>query len=177
MKKGFTLIELMVSMAIFSIVMVSIIDLFGSGIQTQKKSIALQTLSDTTSYAIEYMDRTIRMAKKDLTGDYIPAGCNFVNPEDNLTKIRFLNYNKEDQWFILEDGQIKEKKGLATEFTALTPDIFQVNKLSFELSGQCQTDDFQPKVTIILEIRTKEIKPQTLNIQTTISQRDLDVKY
>jgi len=21
-----------------------------------------------------------------LTGDYIPAGCNFVNPEDNLTK-------------------------------------------------------------------------------------------
>ncbi len=47
MKKGFTLIELMVSIAIFSIVMVSIIDLFGSGIKAQKKSLALQSLSDS----------------------------------------------------------------------------------------------------------------------------------
>jgi len=72
---------------------------------------------------------------------------------------------------------IKEKKGLATEFTALTPDIFQVDKLVFSVKGACQDDDLQPKVTITIEIRTKEVKPQILNIQTTISQRDLDVKY
>ncbi len=119
------------------------------------------------------MSRTIRMAKKDLT-----TGCNFENPGGDLTKIRFLNHEKKDQWFILDNGQIKEKKGSATEFTALTPDIFQVNKLSFQLSGRCQTDDIQPKVTIVIEIQTKEVEPQKLNIQTTISQRDLDViKY
>lgn len=176
-KKGFTLIELIVSMTIFLIVMVSIIELFASGIKAQKRSLALQTLSDSTSYAIEYMSRTIRMAKKDLTGTYISTGCNFENPGGDLTKIRFLNYKKEDQWFILDNKQIKEKKDATSEFTALTSDNFQVNKLSFKLSGQCQTDDTQPKVTIIIEIQTKEIEPQTLNIQTTISQRDLDVKY
>ncbi|TFB07963.1 prepilin-type N-terminal cleavage/methylation domain-containing protein [Candidatus Atribacteria bacterium MT.SAG.1] len=174
---GFTLIEIMVSMTIFLIVMVSVIELFISGISAQKKSLALQTLSDSASYAIEYMSRTIRMAKKDLTGTYISAGCNFENPEGDLAKIRFLNYKKEDQWFILDNKQIKEKKDDDIGFTALTSDNFQVNKLYFELSGQCQTDDLQSRVTIVMEIQTKEVEPQTLNIQTTISQRDLDVKY
>jgi len=177
MKKGFTLIELIVSMAIFLIVMVTIIELFAAGIKAQKKSLALQTLSDSASYAIEYMSRTIRMAKKDLTGTYISSGCNFENPSyPDLSRIRFLNYERDDQWFILDNGQIKEKKNDA-EFTALTSDNFQVSKLSFKLSGECQADDFQPRVTIIMEIKTREIEPQTLNIQTTISQRDLDVKY
>jgi prepilin-type N-terminal cleavage/methylation domain-containing protein len=167
MKKGFTLIELLVSMTIFLIVMVSIIELFISGIKTQKKSLALQTLSDHTSYVVEYMSRKIRMAKKDLT-----SGCNFESVTDG---IKFLNYEKEDQWFILEDGQIKEKKDGDPDFTALTSDNFEVKNLSFGLSGRCQTDNLQPRVTIVMEIQTKEVEPQKLNIQTTISQRDLDV--
>jgi len=172
MKKGFTLIELLISMTIFSIVMISAIGLFDAGIKNQRKALALQTLSDNTSYAIEYMSRTIRMAKKDLA-----TGCNFENPGGNLSKIRFLNYHKELQEFILENGQIKEKKGSETVFTPLTSDNFQVKKLSFKLFGECQTDEFQPKVTIVIEIQTKEAKPQILKLETTISQRDLDVKY
>lgn len=176
MKKGFTLIELLISMTIFSIVMISAIGLFNAGIENQRKSLALQTLCDSASYTIEYMSRTIRMAKKDLDGIYITAGCNFENPGSNLSKIRFLNYHKELQEFILENGQIKEKKGSA-QFTALTSDNFQVNKLFFKLFGQCQTDELQPKVTIVMEIQTKEAEPQTLNLETTISQRDLDIRY
>lgn len=175
MKKGFTLVELLVSMTIFLIVMVSVIDLFVSGIKIQKKSLALQTLSDHTSYAVEYMSRKIRMAKKDLSGTYILAGCNFENSGNDPTKIRFLNYNKEDQQFVLSNGQIKEKQGSDPSFTALTSDNFQVKKLSFGLSGECQADNLQPRVTIVMEIQTKEVEPQILNIQTTISQRDLDV--
>ena len=169
---GFTLIELLISMTIFSIVMISAIGLFDAGIKNQRKALALQTLSDNTSYAIEYMSRTIRMAKKDLA-----TGCNFENPGSNLSKIRFLNYHKELREFILENEQIKEKKGSETVFTPLTSDNFQVKKLSFKLFGECQTDEFQPKVTIVIEIRTKEAKPQILKLETTISQRDLDVKY
>jgi prepilin-type N-terminal cleavage/methylation domain-containing protein len=170
---GFTLIELLISMSIFSIVMISAVGLFDAGIKNQRKALALQTLSDNTSYAIEYMSRTIRMAKKDLA-----TGCNFENPNGNLSKIRFLNYhNKELQEFILENGQIKGKKVSDPQFTALTSDNFQVKKLVFRVSGACQTDELQPKVTIVIEIQTKEAKPQTLKLETTISQRDLDVKY
>jgi len=182
MKKGFTLIELLVSMTIFSIVMVSAIGLFSAGIENQKKILALQTLSNDTSYVIEYMSRTIRMAKKDLDGLYLTtAGCNFENPNYDESRILFVNYHQDRQEFILEDGQIKEKKGPLSQSgppaIPLTSDNFLVNKLVFELSGECQTDELQPKVTIVIEIQTKEAKPQRLNLQTTISQRDLDIEY
>ena len=178
MKKGFTLIELLISMSIFSVVMVSAINLFSAGIESQRKTLALQTLSNSTSYVMEYMSRTIRMAKKDLGGFYIDAGCNFKNPNyPNESGILFTNYHQERQEFILENGQLKEKKGSASEPTALTSDNFKVNKLFFKLSGECQTDEVQSKVTIVMEIQTKETKPQILNLQTTISQRDLNIKY
>lgn len=177
MKKGFTLIELLISMTIFSIVMVSVINLFSAGIETQRKTLALQTLSNSTSYVMEYMSRTIRMAKKDLAGIYIDAGCNFENPNYDDSKILFVNYHQDRQEFILKNGQLKEKKGSASEFTALTSNNFKVNKLSFKLFGECQEDELQPKVTIVMEIQTKETEPQILNLQTTISQRDLDVEY
>jgi prepilin-type N-terminal cleavage/methylation domain-containing protein len=177
MKKGFTLIELLVSMTIFSIVMVSVINLFSAGIETQRKTLALQTLSNSTSYVIEYMSRSIRMAKKDLGGIYIDAGCNFKPSDSEESYIRFLNYDGKQQEFKLDNEQIKEKKELASEPTALTSDNFKVNKLVFRVSGGCQDDELQPKVTIVIEIQTKETKPQILNLQTTISQRDLDVKY
>jgi len=167
-KKGFTLIELLVSISVFLIVIVSVVNLFSSAIKTQKKSLSLQMLSDSSSFAIEYMSRSIRMAKKDLF-----SGCNFE--EISNDGIRFLNYEGEEQIFILENGQIKEDKGGASEFVPLTSDNFQVNKLSFELFGECQGDKYQPKITIAMQIQTKEADPQLLNIQTTISQRDLDV--
>ncbi len=177
MKRGFTLIELLVSMTIFSIVMISAIGLFNAGIESQRKSLAMQTLSNSTSYTIEYMSRTIRMAKKDLMGTYVSAGCNFEPSDSEANYIRFLNYNGKQQEFILQNGQIKEQKEPASGFTALTSDNFQVNKLVFRVSGGCQDDELQPKVTIVIEIQTKEAKPQKLNLQTTISQRDLDIEY
>ena len=181
MKKGFTLIELLVSMTIFSVVMVSAIGLFSAGVENQRKILALQTLSNNTSYVIEYMSRTIRMAKKDLGGLYLTtAGCNFENP-DGDSSILFMNYHQDRQEFFLENGQIKEKKGPLSQSgplaIPLTSDNFLVQKLVFELSGECQTDELQPKVTIVIEIQTKEAKPQRLNLQTTISQRDLDIEY
>jgi len=175
---GFTLIELLVSMTIFSVVMISAISLFSAGIKNQRKALALQTLSDNASYVMEYMSRTIRMAKKDLKGNYIKQGCNFEPWDGEENYIKFLNYDKEEQEFKLDldNGQIKEKRGSAP-FTALTSDDLKVNKLAFRVSGGCQTDGLQPKVTIVMEIQTKEAEPQILNLQTTISQRDLDIEY
>ena len=182
MKKGFTLIELLISMTIFSIVMISAINLFSAGIESQRRTLALQTLSNSTSYVIEYMSRAIRMAKKDLDGLYIDAGCNFKNPYDDDSKILFMSYHQYSQYFFLENGQIKERKGPPSQsdpsVLPLTSDNFEVTKLVFKLSGECQAvDELQPKVTIVIEIQTKEVKPQKLNLQTTISQRDLDIEY
>jgi prepilin-type N-terminal cleavage/methylation domain-containing protein len=173
-QKGVTLVELMVVTAIFSLVLGSSISLLENGIKVQRQVLNIEHLSDDISYVTEYISRTIRMAKKDKLGDYITAGCNFET--DDGTQLRFLNSAMQKNEFFLEDSRLKESKDFSSP-TALTSSNFEITKLHFYLQGSCQDDDLQPRITVAMEIKTKEKNPQTLNVQTTISQRDLDVQY
>ena len=60
----------------------------------------------------------------------------------------------------------------------LTSDDLDVSMIDFELSGEGQDDDIQPRITILLEM-TKKDDPNfpKMRIQTAISQRNLDVLY
>lgn len=200
--KGLTLIEMIAAVGIFAITIGTISGLFISAVRAQRKSLATQELLDRTSYVIEYMGRTIRMAQKELNciDPTDPTTCDPSNPPQCLTtygygynyetnlagdRIRFINYDTKCQEFFLEGNQIKERK--STDHTAanfgsslpLTPTDLNISSLKFNLSGQSQNDDFQPRVTIFLEIESGRIpqSPPKIQVQTSISQRALDVKY
>jgi len=173
---AFTLIEFLIAMAIFSIAIVAAVQIFVSAMENQSQILALNNLTSNTSYSLEYISRILRMAKKDINGECITVKSNFENPGGDLSKIKFLDYHNQCHEFLLEDEQIKEKKA-DEDVISLTPDNLKVSNLRFNLIGETQTDDDQPKVTIVFEIETKEKKPQKISVQTTISQRDLDVKY
>ena len=156
------------------------------GIREQRRALATQKLLDETSYVLEYMSRSIRMAKKDdveiggVTKNCLSAEK--VNYELTLTGqggIKFRNYKNECQEFFLENYQLKEKKDAATPL-AMTSSAFTINTLKFNLIGASQGDQLQPRVTIFLDIQGKgqrpEEKPQ-IKIQTTLSQRNLDIQY
>jgi len=181
MRKGFTLIELLITMTVFSIVITTSLGLFSSAFREQRKSIASIYLLNEASYVTEYMSRALRMAKKDLAGTCIDSKYNYQNPGDDTSKIRFLNYREKCQEFILDGNELKV--GISntsippTEKDFLTPSNLVVEDLNFKIVGGTQDDELQPKVTFILKIKTEELKPQELNLQTTISQRDLDVEY
>lgn len=180
--RGFTLVEILITIAIFSIVVTAGINLLGSALQSQRKILLSQELLDNASYVLEYMSRTLRMAKKDLAGNCISTGYNFQNPGGDSSKIRFLNYQQKCQEFFLENDKIKQKKSdNATasfgDSQPLTSKNLQVSTLVFEISGSSQEDSLQPKVTIVLGIQTKEAEPQRLQLQTSVSQRDLDIRY
>lgn len=173
-EKGITLIELLIAMAIFSLVLGSSISLLETGIKAQRQVLNMGALSDNLSYVMEYMSRTIRMAKKDKTGSYITPGCNFATTSNS--GLKFINSNLEEHEFFLDNGILKESKDGSVP-TALTSSNFKITELHFYLLGECQGDDIQPRVTVAMEIETRESDPQTLNIQTSISQRDLDITY
>ncbi|MCD6500498.1 type II secretion system protein [bacterium] len=183
MKKGFTLIELLVTITIFSIVITGILGLFASVFKEQQRNLNLQYLLQNTSYISEYLSRVLRMARKDLAGDCISLKTNYENPDGDSSKIRFLNYQGKCQEFLLENNQIKVKKSKDQssanlgESYSLTPSGLVVERLKFEISGESQEDNLQPKVTFNFKIKSQKAQPQTLNCQTTISQRGLDVKY
>jgi prepilin-type N-terminal cleavage/methylation domain-containing protein len=199
-QKGFTLVELLVAVAVFSLTVAAASGIFISALQTQRKSLASQQILDQTSYSLEYMGRALRMAKKEkadppacLTADLIPGGRG-TNYGTNLArdKIRFVSYDDRCQEFFLDGNQLKERKSptsttpSAADFGPPTPltsndvfvELFKVGPITDH--GWSQDDDLQPRVTISLKLRgvsqKVEERPE-IKIQTTVSQRDLDVQY
>lgn len=179
-QRGFTLVEMMVAIAVFSIIIGAVSGLFISGLAGQRNALASQRLLDQTSYALEYMSRALRMAKKDLTGSCLNnSGLNYKT-FDSDTRLRFINHLENDdcQEFFLGgvDGkQLMQTKG--GETLPLTSSKLEITSLNFFLSGQSQEDNLQPKVTIFLKIKGKGLGQPEINIQTTVSQRNLDIRY
>ena len=195
--KGFTLIEMLVAIMIFSIVVGAISGIFISGLLQQRRALASRALLDQTSYALEYMSRALRMAKKEtIEGCLLTYGLNYeipveyrINGNENLgTGLRFINHLQGDEcqefYLDLENGQLKYQKEANLVSPPLpldlTSDELEITNLLFNLSGQPQEDNLQPRVTIFLEIKGKDTTPEQqpeIKIQTTISQRNPDVFY
>ena len=172
--KGLTLIETLVAVTIFAIIVGAISGLFISAIRTQRRVLATQELLDQTSYVLEYMGRTLRMAKKDKDGDCTgTAEKNYISL--GVDNIWFMDYNGDCVGFDNTDYQIK--KYTASGIFDLTSSKIKVNTLKFIISGDNLPDDkFQPRVTIFLEAEGREAagsRPK-VQIQTSISQRNLD---
>jgi len=175
-QKGFTIIELLVTLTIFSIIIGAAIGIFISALKGQRKALATQEILNQSSYTLEYIGRAIRMAKKDSTSICISPGSNY-----ELTRsgkgIKFRNYQGICQEFFLEGGQLKQSKGGVIE--NLTSNNLEATSFYPYLIGESEADNLQPRVVISLYIKSKGQKPEEkteLKIQTTISQRNLDVQ-
>jgi len=167
--KGFTLIEMVVAVAIFTLLVGTTSSIFLSSIKTQKQGLATQEILDQTSYLVEYMSRSLRMAKKDLAGTCTgTAKLNYVFEDQCLN---FLNYKGACQQFCLESTRLKDENG-----NYLTSTNLQISNFAVILSGATQppSDYLQPRVTISLNIVGQE--QMSIKIQTTVSQRNLDIR-
>jgi len=177
--KGFTLVEMLVAVAIFSLIVGAAAGLFVSALRAQRKALATQELLSQTSYIMEYMGRAIRMAKKDDVDIHgVSINClagDRVNYEKTRADqgIKFRNYRNVCQEFYLEGTRIKEKLDLRDNY--LTGERLKV--LDFNIGpadSWDQDDNYQPRVTLFLRVQGEE--EAELKIQTTISQRSPDIK-
>lgn len=182
--RAFTLIEMLITVVIFSIIIGTATGVFVSAIKLQRYNLAYQQLLGQTSYAMEYMDRAIRMAKRN--EDSVCFGMDPISNYEWGTGtekyIKFATYHGQCWEFFLESGQLKvgiDKDGDGFQLDEkyfLTSDKFNVKSFNVEISGDDGgSDDLQPRVTIFMEIHGRGSDPQPkIKIQTTISQRDLD---
>ncbi|MCD5396432.1 MAG: type II secretion system GspH family protein [Candidatus Pacebacteria bacterium] len=174
-QKGFTLVELLVVCGIFSAVVVVIAGIFVSLIQIQRDIILTKKALREINYALEFMSRALRTAKKELdkTEPCIPYGYNYYQASNDQIKFINRNENNECQEFYLQNGQIKFKRPDKPALSLTSPTV-KISQLTFFLQGQSQDDNRQPLVTIVL---AAEIGNKKLHFQTSVSQRDLDRKY
>ena len=183
MQKGFTIIELLTTITVFAIVITGFLNLFSYAFQAQIEVLDSQHLLSNTAYVSEYISRALRMARKDITGNCIESKYNFEDPHSQGNAIRFLNYEEICQEFLLNGDSLEVKKSTddsadkLQEGLPLFPSDINVEDLKFQITGEEQNDDLQPKVTFIMKLQTSRNPPKEFNFQTTISQRNLDVSY
>ena len=182
-KKGLTLIELMVSVVIFSLISGAIASIFVSSIQSQQKILRDQKVISEISYVMEYVSRTLRMTVRDEDSSCLAfSGHNYQLI--NSYQIRFLNHNNKCHEFLLSDGIIYERKSEDENYDssapaiALTSNKTHVEGLRFEDagSGWHSTSGNQPKVMMNFVFRSvQESEENEISIQTTVSQRNINV--
>lgn len=195
LSKGFTFVEILIVLGVFSVLITAVLGIFAYSIRIQKYTLASQQLLDQTSYVMEYMGRMVRMAKKctdTLDGINNPSSCistdgDSYSPSSSLSSssIQFIKAEvyeetktKKCMSFSFSDGKIFQSINKGSSLQLTSNDI-EVTSLKFHISGGSQppTDNFQPRITIFLSARVKNMNPApVVNLQTTISQRDLDVE-
>jgi Tfp pilus assembly protein PilW len=176
-RKGFTLVEVLIASFLFLLIVSTIIGLLISIIEAQSLVLKDQRAISESSYAMEYMSRALRMAKKDTDGN-----CSGANNIYNLNsgEIRFLNYDNKCQAFGLHvvDGKqrIYEKKSANKVYN---PNAFRVDVTSGNMFieslvfNQAGSDwagiNNRPKVMI--SMRFGPNNEVLMRLQTLVSQR------
>ena len=203
--KGFTLVEVVVAFAIFSLVLGGAVSILTTGIAGQRRALGSQDMVGEISLVTEYVGRALRQARKDdknspdgqcLTDVGYGYGWNY-QVMDGGTRIRFLDRgasdndaNKRCREIFLEDGQIKEKIAADAQEGSLPPSGVPLTSVNIEVTdmrfyedGAEQqspagvVDNRQPRVTLFIEAKSaKAPTAAPLRVQTTITQRVLDIR-
>ena len=189
-QKGFTLIELLVSVFIFSLIIGGVINSLLTSVTLQRRIIADQKMFAELSYTLEYMSRTLRMARKDINGTCTSTRNHNYILFDGGNTIRFLNFDNECQEFSLrltgDVMSISERIATSPNSTDLLPLTFlpltstnvTVTKLVFSSAGSAWHSPAtnQSKIAIGLRVRPR-IGDSAMVFQTVVSQRKLNVPY
>lgn len=161
-KSGFTVVELMVSMALFVVLTALSAGIFIQTLRTQRLITALSAANDNATQTIEQIAREVR------------TGFIFSVPSTNDV-LKFTNYKSEAVVYKLVGNSVGRCVGVAecdndANFKLITPPEVKVKSLKFILKGAVK-DNLSPRVTILLRIST--VNNIETNLQTTASARTL----
>lgn len=184
-KFGFTLIELIVSVALFSVIILMATQIFAMVIDSQRSSIATQNVQESLKYFLEVTGKEIRMAQKndDTTNTCpgIPATEIFVITTDTNGNniLSFKNYYGQCVTYSLAPDavvsttqrfQISRKTSNLEAVDFISPAQITLDHLYFILDSGAST---QATVTINLQahaLNAAKFK-STMVLQTSIASR------
>lgn len=183
-KRGFTLIELMVAVALFSMVMMVSIGSLLSLANANRKAQALQSVMNNLNVALDGMVRALRMGTKyhcGRLGNYssaqnCPSGDNFLVFENFYGDPN----NPADQWIYWyntsDQRMYKSENNGATGFPLTAPEV-HIQNAKFYVVGAGNTDKIQPEVIIVLQgTAGADAKSQTsFSIESAAVQRVIDI--
>jgi prepilin-type N-terminal cleavage/methylation domain-containing protein len=161
-QSAFTLIELMISLGLFSMVIVVITSLFIQTVKAERLVTNRVAAIDNVALAIEQIAREIR------TGVKFKEQGNKDGIETD--ELEFTNDNAERVRYRLNNGAIEKSVGGDDDFLPITSSSIEIDKLVFRIMSE--PGNFPPRITVIIRAKgPKGLFELPLNLETTIDAR------
>lgn len=164
LRKGFSLVEVIVAVSLFTIVAAIAAGGFVNALRAQRQAAALVAANNNVSLALEQMVRELRTGFSFCVGDAALL-CGLPG------MIAFTNDRLEVVTYRLANGAIE--KGVGGVFQRITGSNVLVRYLVFVPSGGQSGDGWVPRVTISLGVGAREpgLENSVIRLQTTASSR------
>jgi prepilin-type N-terminal cleavage/methylation domain-containing protein len=187
MKKGFSLMEMIVALSVFSIAALLSVSALLSMTSAQKKARALQIAQDNLRFSVEIMAKDIRTGRRlfycgdsadDLPTDptfpsswspkNCPTGGHSITFRDSIGRTVTYRYNQANQSIEkLFDGDTTNPQPFTSSNIVVDMDFY--------VSGAFSNDGQQPLVTVVIRgVAGSGRELSTFNLQTSITQRKIE---
>ncbi len=165
---GFTMVELIVAMSVFSVAITMASGVFVRALRTQRMLNNLMSVNSNASLVIEQLAREIRTGHTFEVSSDGGADCDNILTFNRSADNTLVSY----KWNT-EKNSIDFKKEGETDFSALTASNILVKKFCF-VKIQAETKDpWRIMMHMAIGSTNPQLKNNFLNIQTTISSRVL----
>lgn len=200
---GFSLIEVLVSLSIFTVVVTIAVSTLYTLIEANSRTRNSQSIATNLSFTLDSLSREIRTG----TDYYCVADNNDpmpVDPDDTSTRDcvnggAAFSFNEGGRSltgstpndsrriaYRLHEGRLQRRLGNGdgipgtndlSDWSDLTAEDITIERLRFYVEGSTRSDDESPVVTIFLSglVGDEIVNESTFSIQTTIPQRLLDI--
>jgi prepilin-type N-terminal cleavage/methylation domain-containing protein len=193
-EKGFSLVELLVAVSVFTIIIIMVLSIFQNSFMVQKNAIATQEVQEGIRYALEVMSKELRSARPNVVDPSEPFwnecpypstlplqanpghmdGYNKVYNFDGGDNVLYFR-NKEGDcvYYYLNntDKRIYINKG--TVDLPITPDNVEIEDFSIFVQGDFVPDypRYQENVTFSIKLKSEIEDISNIRIQTSITSR------
>lgn len=180
--KGFTLVELIVSIAIFMIIMLAAMGSLFVSLDALRKVRAQQIAIDSVNYAVESMTRSIRLGTNYYSCN---SGCENESEISSVKdgdgdEISFIPQNYEDNGgkritYKLNDDKDSLERCIDGNCSSIVSPDVTITKLKFDVQGADESIYYHPRVYIQVggEVVVRGEEKTSFAIQTIASQRNL----
>ncbi|MEY2702093.1 MAG: hypothetical protein RLY43_726 [Bacteroidota bacterium] len=184
-QKGFTLIEMLVAVAIFSIVVVIALGAILTILDANRKARTLTEVMNNMNFSVEMITRSLKTGVEPdfsfIDGGTLSVGSIILDESGfQRERTRYSLKTEGDRGYIAKCSNFDyESNDCSTdEWQPITSDLVDVNTFEVLVVGAgTNSDGIQPRTQILIsgEVRINENISSDFSLQTTVSQRRLNL--
>lgn len=183
-ERGFSLVEMVVAVALFAVIMLVAVGALLSLVNANRKARTLESVMNNLNISLDSMVRAMRMGSLyNCGGTLIPdsAGADCPTGDDLFSFAPYgsdpTEQNERTVYFFQDSRLYRSFDGGSNAIPITAPEI-EIEELTFYVIGTRPGDIVQPKVVVVVRgtAGAQEAKTRTtFYIQATAVQRSLDI--